>query len=402
MQVLSVAELALFIQELFRFNSTLSDLWVRGEVSDLRRSPAGHFYFCLRDDTSQIKCVLFRGTAQRLVELPQLGRSVLAHGRLDFYEAQGACELRVDLLYPEGVGLQVLQFEALKLKLEQEGLFASERKRPLPPFPRRVGVVTSDGGAVIHDILTVLHRRFPLVEVVFAPSSVQGERAPDELVAGLRRISRWQRDGQGVDLVILARGGGSSDDLSAFNDERVARAIFACAAPVISAVGHETDFTIADLVADVRAPTPSAAAELAVPDRTGLRRDVRARAKELVDATEGNLSDFRRQAANLRQRMLLASPLSVARARRAELRHRLQRAEHALTFLLREHRHKLEARQVQLAALDPHATLMRGYAICYNHAGRVVIHAQQVGTGERILIQVARGQLDGRVEAVKE
>jgi exodeoxyribonuclease VII large subunit len=401
-QVFSVAELALFLQELFRFNPTLNDVWVKGEISDLRRSPAGHFYFCLRDDTAQIKSVLFRGTAQRLVELPQPGCAVVAHGCLDFYAAQGACELRVDLLYPEGVGLQLMQFEALKLKLEQEGLFALERKRPLPTFPHRIGVVTSDGGAVIHDILTVLERRFPLVEVVFAPSAVQGERAPGELVAAIRRISQFRHEGQPIDLVILARGGGSADDLSAFNDEQVARAIFACGAPVISAVGHQTDFTIADLVADVRSPTPSAAAELAVPDRAALRREVRAMADALVEGTEARLAELRGHVASARQRLLLASPMAAAHARRAELLDRLRRAEHALALSLQSHRYRVESRRLQLQALNPLATLERGYAICYNHAGLVVTRAEQVATGERIVVQVARGELSGQVEGIQE
>lgn len=398
MRVLAVSELAAYLQELFHCHPALSDVWVRGEAGDVHRSPGGHYYFWLRDESAQLKCVLFRGVAQRVAELPRPGRSLLAHGGLDFYAPGGVCELRVDLVYPEGVGWQLLQFEALKLKLEQEGLFAEERKRPLPPFPRRIGVVTSEGGAVIHDILTVLGRRYPLVEVVFAPSAVQGERAPEELVAALRRVSRFRQDGAGVDLVILARGGGSSDDLAAFNDERVARAIYACSAPVISAVGHETDYTIADLVADLRAPTPSAAAELAVPDREALRNAVRALAAKAAYATEARLAELRRSVAQARQAVLLRAPLALVQARRTAIRERLDRARHALKARLQEHRHRVEARQLQLQALDPLATLERGYAICYNQAGLVVTGPEQVAPGQRIQVRVRGGEIAGRVE----
>ncbi|MBI4493185.1 MAG: exodeoxyribonuclease VII large subunit [Chloroflexi bacterium] len=402
LRVLAVSELAWYLQQLFRLTPALSDLWVRGEVADLRRSPAGHCYFSLRDEEAQVKCVLFRSAAFRLAALPQAGRTLVVHGSLDFYAAGGLCELRVDLVSPEGVGLQRLQLEALKLKLEQEGLFAVERKRPLPAFPRRIGVVASEGGAVIHDILTVLRRRYPLVEVVFAPSAVQGERAPDELVAALRRLGRFEREGRGVDLVILARGGGSEDDLAAFNDERVARAVYACQVPVLSAIGHETDYTLADLVADLRAPTPSAAAELATPDRAALGRDVRRLADDAADALRAHLASLHQEVAQSSQRLLLRSPEVLVQGHRAEVRACLARAEQRVLLHLREARYKLEARRLQLLTLDPVGTLERGYAICYNQAGNVVTSPAQVAPGQALRVQVSRGQVLGRVTETQE
>lgn len=402
MQVLAVSELARYLQELFRLVPALSDCWVRGEVADLRRSPAGHFYFCLRDADAQVKCVLFRGAAQRVVEVPRSGRSLLVHGSFDFYAANGACELRVDLAYPDGVGFQHLQAEALKLKLEQEGLFAPERKRPLPTFPRRIGVVASEGGAVIHDILTILQRRYPLVEVLFAPSAVQGERAPNELAAALGSLSRYRCDDAGVDLVILARGGGAEEDLAAFNDERVARAVYACSVPVISAIGHETDHTIADLVADVRAPTPSAAAEVATPDQATLRQAVQRLASDAAEAVQAQLAVMRRSVALSHQRLALRSPAALAQARRAATLALFRHAEHQVSLRLTEQRHKLEARRLQLLALDPAATLERGFAICYNQSGNVVTSSRQVAPGQPLRVQVHRGEVLGRVTEARE
>jgi len=252
MEVLAVSEVSHHIGELLEADPLLSDIWIRGEIGNLSRSPAGHFYFNLRDASSQLKCVLFRGAASRLGILPERGAAVILHGNVAFYAAGGVCEVCVDLLYPEGIGLARLELDALKLKLEAEGLFAPERKRPLPPFPRRIGLVTSDGGTVLHDVLQVLGRRYPLAEVILAAASVQGERAPGEVCAALARLARIHQSGQALDVIIVARGGGAEEELAVFNDERVARAFFGCPVPIVSAIGHETDVTLVDFVADLR------------------------------------------------------------------------------------------------------------------------------------------------------
>src|ERR671931_679865 len=308
MEVFAVSEVSRHIGELLEADPLLSNVWIRGEIGNLSRSPAGHFYFSLRDPGSQLKCVLFRGAAARLGTLPERGAAVILHGNVAFYAAGGVCEVCVDLLYPEGVGLARLELEALKLKLEAEGLFAPERKRPLPPFPRRIGLVTSDGGAVLHDVLQVLGRRYPLVEVVLASCSVQGERAPAEICAALARLAELHAGGEALDLIIVARGGGAEQELAVFNDERVVRACFGCPVPIVSAIGHETDVTLVDFVADLRAPTPSAAAELVAPDLAVLRDMVTELAAHGAEAISGILQEAQYDFQLAYDRLLSRSP----------------------------------------------------------------------------------------------
>lgn len=252
MRILDVADVTAYIKDLLDADPILSDVWIRGEVSNFVRSAAGHIYFTLKSERAQLRCVLFRGNARWLTFQPENGDAILAHGRVSVYEAGGQYQLYVDLIQPEGTGLLHLQFEELRRRLEMEGLFDPSRKRPLPRLPRRIGVVTSPTGAVWHDIQTVLRRRYPLAELVLAPAQVQGDDAPPTIIRALEAL---QLDGN-VDVIIIARGGGSMEDLWCFNDEALARAVFASRIPVISAVGHETDFTICDFVADVRARPP--------------------------------------------------------------------------------------------------------------------------------------------------
>src|SRR5205823_2845983 len=239
MELLEVDEVASYVNDLFQADPLLRDLWVHGEVGDLTRAASGHLYFSLRGQGAQLRCVLFRGHVPKLVALPALGDAVILHGALSFYQARGSCDVLVDQVYPEGMGLARIQFEALRRRLEEEGLFELGRKRALPGFPRAIGVVSSESGAVIHDILTVLARRFPLAEVVFAPASVQGDQAPAEIVAALARLNRHAERAR-LDLIVVARGGGSEGELACFNDERVVRAAFASKVPLVSAIGHET------------------------------------------------------------------------------------------------------------------------------------------------------------------
>ncbi len=377
--VFSVGELAQHIAGVLDADPVLQDVWLRGEVVNVNRSPAGHYYFSLKEATNQLRCVLFRGSAFNSPVMPANGLAVVAHGAIHLYERQGSCELVADLVFPEGVGLAQMQGERLYRKLEAEGLFEPSRKRPLPRFPRRLGIVSSERGAVIHDLLSVLERRYPLLEVVFVPAPVQGVGAAAALAQAVRRLGNWQRGGSGVDVIVVARGGGSDDNLAAFNDERLARAIFARPVPGVSAVGHETNLTLSDLVADLRAPTPSAAAELLAPDLTALLSDARA----------------------LRQRSehALTRQLDQHRQMTQEARGRLER--HAALHFRRAHE-QVATQASRLRALSPDATLSRGYAIVASAADGHILHdASGVEAGQGLRIQLHRGRLTSTVDAVE-
>jgi exodeoxyribonuclease VII large subunit len=375
--VYSVTELAAYIDEVLDADPTLQDVWLRGEVVNLSRSPAGHHYFALKDEHAQLRCVLFRGSAFNSPVMPTNGLALVAHGTLRFYERYGSCELIADLLFPEGVGFGQMQWEMLYRRLESEGLFEPSRKRSLPALPRRIGVISSEKGAVIHDLLSVLGRRFPLAEVAFLPSPVQGLGAAAAMGRALSRLAAWRRDGSGVDVIVLARGGGSEEDLAAFNDERLARAIFACPVPVVSAVGHETNLTLADLVADVRAATPSAAAELIAPHLRTLLNDAA-------------LLHRRSRAAILEHVQRAGSSTSYARER---LGRRVQSR-------LMTARDRLGAQMARLRALSPHATLARGYAIARVDE-RIIRDAASVERGQTLRVELHRGRLTSTVQAVE-
>ncbi len=391
--ILSVRELTSYIRQLLEVDEVLADVWVEGEVSNFTRSGAGHLYFTLKEAEAQVSCVMFRNAAGRLSQLPSDGDAVLVHGQVSFYAAGGKLQLYVDFLRPLGLGVLYLHFQELKERLEAEGLFAPERKRPLPPFPRRIGVVTSPDGAAFRDILHILGRRYPLAEVVLSPTLVQGKEAPPRIVAALERL----RD-QAVDVIILARGGGSLEDLWPFNEECVARAIRAAPAPVISGVGHETDFTIADFAADVRAPTPSAAAVMAVPDREELRTQLFHLRKRLLRGLEQQVSGRRQRLEEFRLRLRRLSP-------QAQIAGRRQRVDELAGRLARQIRHRLEvdrervrSASLRLAALDPQATLRRGYAIVRRLPQRqIVLSPAQVAAGDPLEVQVRDGCFEAEV-----
>ena len=376
--VFAPAELIGYVAGVLEADPLLGDVWLRGEVASASRSPAGHHYFSLRDEQAQLRCVLFRGSAFNSPVMPANGLALVAHGSLRIYERSGACELVADLLFPEGVGLAQLQAERLYRRLEAEGLFSPARKRPLPAWPARIGVVSSERGAVIHDLLSVVGRRFPLAEVVWVPAPVQGPGAAAAMQHALVRLGLWRRDGQPLDVIVLARGGGSDDDLAAFNDERLVRAVFASPVAVVSAVGHATNLTLVDLVADLRAPTPSAAAELLVPDVQAIGRDVAALGERAQVAIGRRLADARHE---------------TARAQ--------ARAEAALGQRLQLERARLAGLSARLATLSPQQTLRRGYAIVTTADGRLLREAGAVSSGALVQVQLHRGRLASRVEAVE-
>jgi exodeoxyribonuclease VII large subunit len=372
-QTMTVAEVTAYVKQLLDDDPATADVWVRGEVSDPRTYASGHTYFTLRDATSQLKCVLFRQRARGLEPLEH-GKQYVVRGGLSVYEASGSLQLYVTDHRPIGIGELYQQFELVKARLEAEGLFAPERKRPLPRWPRRIGIATSKQGAVLHDLRTVIGRRYPLAELVLAPCQVQGAEAVRTVVASIRAL-----EAAGVDVIVVARGGGSIEDLWAFNEELVARAIAAAGVPVVSAVGHETDFTIADFVADLRAPTPSAAGELLVPDAAMLDSQIVSLAQRADRAVKAQL-------------WLFGSDLADREARLGRaLAQRVERAQN-----------RLAAAEARLAALNPLGVLGRGYAVvCDAETHAVVRSVRQAQPQQRLDVLLADGRLSATVEDVQ-
>ena len=398
-RVYTVSEITNRIKVLLESDRPLRDLWLEGEISNWRPAASGHIYFSLKDADAAIRCVIWRSAVHQLAYLPEGdGEAVLAHGHVSVYQSQGQYQLYVDQMRPAGMGALYAQFEALKARLAEEGLF-DRPKKPIPPFPRRIGVVTSPAAAAFRDILNVLRRRYPLAEAVLAPSLVQGAEAPPQIVAALHQLAEVPE----VDVILLARGGGSIEDLWAFNDELVARAVADSPIPVVCGVGHETDFTIADFAADVRAPTPSAAAELATPDRAELMMDVRALAGALLaDATAG--IERRRQMVNAEGRALSRlSPIRRIEQQRQRLDDLSHAAARSVVYLLRLAQAQTRSLEARLAALNPAATLSRGYAIVRREAdGKVVVSTAQVATGDGLAIMVADGTFPAVVRGKDE
>jgi exodeoxyribonuclease VII large subunit len=423
LRVRTVSEVSRAVRERVRSDDSLRDLWVEGEVGRVTVSSAGHAYFSLKDARAQLTCVWFRDDRARSPFQPRTGLQVVAHGRMDYFEPQGALQLYVESIQPAGFGDLAVRFEQLKARLAAEGLFDAARKRPLPPRPSTVAVVTSPSGAVWHDVCTVLARRWPLVRVVLVACQVQGEGAPASIVAALRLVERWVAraaetgaPGEGPAVTILARGGGSLEDLWSFNDERVVRAVVAHPVPVVCGVGHEVDVTLADFAADIRAATPSAAAELVVPDRIealglvrGLGRRGEAAIERATSTTRRDLDAERRALDRLEPRARLASSrervgLLLDRASRV-VDARLRSGRSALDELglrapalavrwLETDRARLAAVGATLGALAPQATLDRGYAIVRRAVdGAVVRDPRDAAAGTALALSLARGAI---------
>ena len=391
--VWTVGELTTYIREMFELDYRLQDVEVTGEISNFTRAASGHLYFTLKDATAQIKCVMWRTQAERLRFRPTEGDAVTARGRISVYEASGAYQLYAERLQPAGRGDLAAAFERLKEDLVLEGLFDSEHKQPIPRFPHKIGIVTSVDAAALRDILNVLRRRNPLVSVLIAPTLVQGEQAPPQII----RAIKWLDGRDDVDTIIVARGGGSIEDLWAFNDERVARAIFNARHPIISGVGHETDFTIADFVADLRAPTPSAAAELAVVDLSDMPPVIEEYKRVLGSEIDHALAT-RREAIRARAQFLgLLNPRRAVDANRQRIDGLVGRASRAAQRTLDRQRSRLDISMAGLTAVSPLATLARGFAIVRDAEGSVIRSTDQVRPGDAISIQVSDGTIGGRV-----
>lgn len=357
--IVSVEDLSAHIRSLLERDALLQDVWVEGEVSSFTVASSGHAYLTLQQGNARIDGVMWRAIVGRQRFIPRVGDNIVAHGRITTYERQGKYQLSADVFQPAGIGILQLRLEQLRQKLEAEGLFDPARKRELPLFPRRIGVATSATGAVWHDIQTVIGRRFPLVELVLAPTLVQGDGAPDAIVSALALL-QGEPD---LDLIILARGGGSMEDLWCFNDERVARAIFASRYPVISAIGHETDVTIADYVADIRAATPSAAAELAVPSREELLGFIAGMTAHAASRTQQKVETAAAQLSTLLHRLERTSPRSQLAQQRAAVDVLAARIAATTHHLIERRAAEVERASSVLASLNPTAILNRGYAL---------------------------------------
>ncbi len=397
-EALTVTQLNEYIKGVIDHDIRLADVTIKGEISNFKNHySTGHYYFSLKDEGSILRAIMFRSAAGKMPFIPEDGMKVIAHGRISSFVRDGQYQLYCDSMEPDGVGALYIAFEQLKRKLEGEGLFDPARKRPLPKIPTRVGIITSATGAAIRDMINVCGRRFPYAKLILYPSLVQGPDAPPQLINGLRYFNETNS----ADVIIIGRGGGSIEDLWAFNNEELAREVAASQIPVISAVGHETDFTICDFVADRRAPTPSAAAELAVPDTAELKRKI----QNIVTREAGVL---RQITSRHREKLLLLSNSRVLQNPRAMmddkkmqtamLAERLFRAEERT---LTASRAALQTETGKLSALSPLSVLSRGYSAVYKDDGTLVKHAEQLTPGDNITVRTEGGEVDAAVTAVR-
>ena len=395
-QTLSVTELNNRIKGLLDRDPMLADVCVRGELSNYKIYPSGHHYFTLKDSESSLRCVMFKSSAMKLRFRPESGMGVTAFGRVSVFPRDGAYQLYCTALQPEGAGDLQVAFEQLKAKLAEEGLFDRSHKKPLPPFPEKIAIITSSAGAAVHDMIRILGHRWPMTKVVLLPVRVQGVEAPPEIVGAIRYANEFRV----ADLIITGRGGGSIEDLWAFNDERVARAIYASEIPVISAVGHEPDVTISDYVADARASTPSNAAEIAVPDWHEMRDtldslDIRSR-----QAMQKKLTQLRQQLDSCAEKRVLRDPGVYIDNRRMELDHMRDRLAASAERTVSTDRREFVRLAAALDALSPLRVLTRGYSIAQDKEGRSVRSAENLKVGDTLHLRFAEGAADCMVESV--
>ena len=398
-QYFSITQLNEYVRMLLDGNAVLSDMWIKGEISGMKgQYGTGHLYFSVKDTDAAVSAVMFRSAAARLKFTPKDGMKVLLHGRASVYTARGQYQFYADMMEPDGLGSLYLSFEQCKARLEAEGLFDPARKKPIPKLPRRVGIITSPTGAAIRDIINVTGRRYPQGELLIFPSLVQGEQAPAYLAGGIRYFNRAQN----VDVIIIGRGGGSIEDLWAFNDERLAREIAACEIPVISAVGHETDFTICDFVADLRAPTPSAAAELVFPDRFALKAELDARLARIGALTLSGVQARRRQLQTLSASRAMRSPAMVLAEKQMRVDELWVRLQNAGGQMLARKKQTLGASVGKLEALSPLAVLQRGYAVAADGAGEVATSASAFKVGQPMTVRFADGAVNATVDSIEK
>lgn len=396
--IFAVSEVNEYIKNMLDTDERLNALFIRGELSNYKVYPSGHHYFTLKDETGALRCVMFRSSAVRLRFRPENGMKVIAFGRITVFPRDGAYQLYCADLTPDGVGDLHVAFEQLKAKLLEEGLFAREHKKPLPPFPHRIAIITSGAGAAIMDMLRILGKRYPLSKVLILPVRVQGAEAPAEIAGAIRYANRWKI----ADVIITGRGGGSIEDLWAFNDERVARAIYASEIPVVSAVGHEPDMTISDFVADVRAATPSNGAELVAPDKEELRKRLAHTQARMAAAVERQLSLSRQRLEALAGKRVLQSPMNYLQDKRMTLEYSRERLSSASQRLMQAKREQFVRLTAKLDAMSPLKVLSRGYSVVRTEDGSVLRRAADARLGDRIQIDLMQGTLLAEVSQVLE
>jgi len=395
--VFSVAELNCAVKAMLDGTPMLQNIYVRGELSNYKVYPSGHHYFTLKDPEGALRCVMFRGQASQLRFRPANGMKVILQGRVTIFPRDGAFQLYCNTMVPEGAGELAVAFEQLKTKLHAEGLFDPAHKKPLPRCPERIAVITSGAGAAVHDMIRILRRRYPLAKVVLLPVRVQGPEAPPEIAGAIRYANQWRVG----DLIITGRGGGSIEDLWAFNDERVARAIYASELPVISAVGHEPDVTISDFVADARASTPSNAAEIAVPDQMALRQWMSGAKLRLEQSEAARLGALRQRLEALAEKRVLRDQTAYVQDKRMALAHVQQRLGDLSAGLVARKAQRLSVLGTALDAMSPLKVLGRGYAMARGPGGNILRSCRDTAVGERITVTLGEGGLVCTVDGLE-
>ena len=396
--VLTVTQLNRYVKNVLEGDFRLKDMLIRGEISNFTdHYKSGHFYFTLKEGDCAIKAVMFASYAKNVPFRPKNGMAVIVRGSVSLYERDGSYQLYVYDMQPEGKGSLQLAYEQLLQKLKSEGLFDGERKRPIPRFPERVGLITSDTGAALHDMLNIITRRYPPAQLILHPALVQGKSAPASLIRALDYFNR----NHSCDVIIIGRGGGSLEDLWAFNDENLVRAVAASEIPVISAVGHETDVTLCDFAADLRAPTPSAAAELAVPDASMLLKQIQRREQELQNLMQYKLFAARQYFDSVMQRESLKNSKVYLEEKRRRLSEHQAFLQNDMTHRLNSCREQLAAKSEQLSLLNPWNQLQRGWSLTENAAGQRLSSVTQTASGQMLITTLSDGQIVSRVESVK-
>lgn len=395
--VYSVNEINNYVKQILDNDENLKYIFVTGEISNFKAHYSGHLYLTLKDEKAAVKAVMFAGNASKLRFMPENGMKILAFGTVSLFPRDGSYQFYISDMQPDGVGALSIAFEQLKKKLESEGLFSPIHKKPIPRFPERVGVITSETGAAVQDIFNVLSRRYPSAQVVLRPTKVQGEGAARDIAEAIKDFNKLNA----ADVLIVGRGGGSIEDLWAFNEEIVARAVFESKIPVISAVGHETDYTICDFVSDLRAPTPSAAAELAVPDKMELKGELLARKQQLFGVIKNLISNERSKLSAIEQKDVLRNPVTRIYENRKDLLYLSERLESLTINAVHNNKNKLGALAGKLDALSPLGVVSRGYALAENN-GKIIKSTSDVSVGDEISLKVSDGTVTAEVLCVNE
>ncbi len=385
----SVGELNSYIKTLFDNDRTLGSVTVRGEISNFKEHGSGHLYFSLKDETGQIKAIMFRSSAVRLKFKPEDGMKVTVHGSVSVYPGGGTYQLYASTMSPDGVGALYQMYEKLKSRLEEEGLFSEEHKKPIPRYPRAVGVITSPSGAAVRDIINVMNRRYPYAKIYIYPSLVQGEAAPENLI---KALDYFEASGL-CDVIIIGRGGGSIEDLWAFNSEALARRIFAHSVPIISAVGHETDFTICDFVSDMRAPTPSAAAEIAVLDARELALRIDSLSERAASLLKGRAERLRTRFEYIKNSSIISSPMKIFDEKKREVSEIYAELLSAVTEKINQSRTAFLMKAERLDAINPLSVLLRGFSVVENESGELINSVDSAKLGEHVTIRMKDGRL---------